>query len=343
MILRGTFLLGAVSVTAQAQTTIDGLIYASGRYGLVKDTTFSPAAHPNNFDVDRAYLTVRSKSDGGIATRVTIDVDGRRANANQQTFRLKYAYVAWTPTGSSLTWKLGAQNTPMVGYEEDLWGYRMQGPVPLDRARYLSSSDFGFAVEGAWQAQRVNMDVGVFNGETYSGAPGDNRKDIAARVSVRLMDTENTSKTGGLRLTGFALVGRATGGADRTRAVALLSYQTNAFMLGAEAASMLDSTVVDAETKGRLMSVFGTYMRPNTKVGFMGRIDQFDPDADRSPAAASAVASQQTRVVAGVSYQLAKNVRLLLDADVTSIENGPAINTFQVANRNLFLHAEIKF
>lgn len=343
MLTGSATLIAITSTNSSAQTTIDGVIYASARYGLVKDSTYAPDARQNNFDIDRAYLNVRSKSDGGITTRLTVDVDGRRAATNQQSIRLKYAFVAWTPTGSALTYKFGAQNTPFVGYEEDLWGYRMQGPVALDRTKYLSSSDFGLAVEGAWKEQAVNIDAGLFNGETYAAAPGDNRKDLAGRVSVRFVASDNTSKSGGLRLTGFAQLGKATGGADRTRTAALLSWQTKVLTLGAEFSSMTDSTAASPDTRGRMISLFGAYQRPATPLGFIARIDQWDPNTRLSPATASLTASQQTRLIAGVSYQLARNVRLLFDADIASVENGPAINTFESANRNLFLHAEIKF
>jgi len=328
---------------AGAQTTIDGVIFAHFRYGLETDSSFSPAANPNNFDIERAYVNVRSKLDRGVSSRITIDVDGRRAASNQLSFRLKYAYVTWTPEGSALTWKLGMQGTPLVGFEDDLWGYRMQGANPLDRTRYLSSSDFGAAVEGDWNDQAVNMDVGVFNGETYSGAPGDNRKDLEGRVSVRLFETDNTSKTGGLRVTGFALLGKATGGADRTRLVGMLSYSTKAMTLGAQYATMQDSTLASAETKGRMMSLFGTYDLPDRPIGFMGRVDKWDPNTDLSPTIASLTASEQTRIVAGVYYQVGKNLKLLLDADISSLQNGPGPNAFEAANRSLFLHAEIKY
>lgn len=337
-----TLLLGA-SASLAAQTTVDGVIFANYRYGLETDSSYTPTARQNNFDIERAYLNVRSKTDGGVSTRLTIDIDGRRANAGQLSFRLKYAYVAWTPAGSSLTWTLGMQGTPQVGFEDELWGYRMQGPNPLDRARYLPSADIGAAVAGAWQKQRVNMDVGVFNGESFSRAPGDNRKDVAGRVSVRLLETNNASRTGGLRLTGFAQLGKATGGSDRTRAVGTLSYSTNALTLGTQYAVMQDSTLASPETKGRLISVFGTYNLKDRPVGFMGRVDRLDPDRDRNPTVASLDASEQTRVIAGVTYQLAKNVKLLLDADVVSLQNGPGPNSFQAANRSLYLHAEIKY
>jgi hypothetical protein len=36
-------------------------------------------------------------------------------------------------------------------------------------------------------------------------------------------------------------------------------------------------------------------------------------------------------------------VRLLFDADIASLLHGPGPNSFEAANRTLFVHAEIKF
>lgn len=339
----GALLLAAFVTNAGAQTTVDGLIYASYRYGLVTDTTFTPEGRPNNFEIDRAYLSMRSRAAGGIATRVTIDVDTRRAAANQQTFRLKYAYADWTPEGSVFTYRLGMQNTPFIGYLEDLWGYRMQGTVPLDRYRYTSSSDLGFTVDMTSKTRTVTAHAGVFNGEGYSAAPGDGYKDVAGRLSVRLMETDNESRFGGLRLTGYASLGRATGGGTRQRLVGLLSYQTRQVTLGAELAGTVDTTAADPETKGRYTSLFATWHRDSAKVGFIARVDLFDPNTELSPAAFDAAASKQTRVIAGVSYRLAPSVRLLLDVDYATTEGSAVPNTFLTANRSIYLHTEIRF
>lgn len=341
--LFAALILGLASSVASAQVRIDGVIYLNGSLGLTKDTTFSPPAARNDFDVERVYLNFRSNSEGGISSRVTLDVDGRKAEANQLSFLLKYAYVAWQPEGSAFIWKLGLQGTPMVSFTEDIWGYRMQGKVAMDRAGYLSSSDFGLAVAGGWRDEALNMDVGLFNGETYSRAPGDDRKDLAGRVSLRLLETNDRSRVGGLRLTGFAHVGEATGGADRRRFLGMLSYRTEALALAAEYALTRDSTATAVKTDGRVLSLFGAYQVPDRRVGFMARVDRWDPDTDLNPATAVLTASEQTRVIAGVSYQFSQQVRLLLDADIVSVQHGPAINTFEAANRTLFLHAEIKF
>ncbi|MES2123238.1 MAG: hypothetical protein V4503_00990, partial [Gemmatimonadota bacterium] len=249
--------LGGRRVAAQAAqaptVTVSGVGYIHYGYQLNIDSSLTPPAHGNNFDVARSYVNVLGKFSGGVSTRITVDVDGRKAASNQQTFRLKYAYVAWTPENSHLTYKIGAIHTPLIDWEESLWGYRMQGPVPLDRLGYVTSSDFGIGVDGMWNYEQVNAQFGIYDGEGYSNAPGDNRKDISGRVSVRLARTDLPGKTGGLRLTGYANLGYATGGAARNRFVGILSYNSKAVTLAAEYGMTKDSTsAATPEAKGQL-------------------------------------------------------------------------------------------
>jgi len=48
---------------------------------------------------------------------------------SSRSYRLKYAYFAWTPGASPLSYKLGLIHTPFLDWEEALWDYRMQGPM----------------------------------------------------------------------------------------------------------------------------------------------------------------------------------------------------------------------
>ncbi len=200
-----------------SSVSVSGVGYLHYRYQLGTDSTLTPPAHANNFDVDRTYVTIAGKLGDGFTTRITTDVDGRKANGNQLSLRLKYAYVAWRPEDSPMTVKFGQIQTPYIDFEESLWGYRMQGPIAMDRTGYLTSSDVGLSVDGNWKDNAVNMTAGIYNGEGYSKAPGDQHKDVAARVSVRLAGTDASGKTGGLRLTGFAQVGKSNGGGTRQR------------------------------------------------------------------------------------------------------------------------------
>jgi len=141
-------MLGGFAVRAAAQQqaapapqlTVSGVAYLQYAY-------IDAPVHTNNFDVTRAYVNVLGRFANGISTRVTTDVY-RLAPDNSLQIRLKYAYVAWTPTGSSLTYKLGLIHTPFVDWEEALWDYRMQGTGALDRNGYLTSADFGAGVDG---------------------------------------------------------------------------------------------------------------------------------------------------------------------------------------------------
>lgn len=349
---RSLALVGAALVVAAAPVaaqdgptvSVSGVGYLHYRYQLGTDSSLTPPAHANNFDVDRTYVTLTGKLGDGFSTRVTTDVDGRKAAGNQLTLRLKYAYLAYAPEGSPLTFKFGQIQTPYIDFAETVWGYRMQGPVAMDRTGYLTSSDVGLSVDGSWGGDAVNMTAGVYNGEGYSKAPGDQHKDVAARVSVRLLRTDAGGKAGGLRLTGFAQVGRSNGGGTRQRFLGLLSYRSRALTVGAEYAVTKDSTSASSpETNGRVMSGFAVFSLPESPLALIGRVDRWDPDTDVSPDGPSLATGEQTRVIAGVSYRVNPNVRLLLDADLASLRHGSPSNAYDASRRSIFFHTEFTF
>ncbi|HEY8104675.1 MAG TPA: porin, partial [Gemmatimonadales bacterium] len=173
--------------SAQAPTvTVGGVGYAQYLYQLHKDSVTN--SNLNNFDVTRAYINVIGKFSSGVGARITPDIY-RNADGSL-AFRLKYAFASWTPEGSPLTLNLGETQTPWLDWEEALWDYRMQGTMAMDRAGYITSSDFGLAVDGNWGFDKVNLQAGVYNGEGYKGGLGDQRKDLEARLSVRLLGTD---------------------------------------------------------------------------------------------------------------------------------------------------------
>src|SRR5690349_14194518 len=148
----------------------------------------------------RAYVNVLGRFSNGITTRLTTDIIP--SATTNQVIRLKYAFAAWTPTGSSLTYKLGMIHTPFVDYEEQLWDYRMQATIAVDRNGAMRSADIGGGVGGKCNSEQGNGQLAVVNGEGYAGGTGDCRKDVAARVAVRVNPTTDASRVGGMRLTG---------------------------------------------------------------------------------------------------------------------------------------------
>jgi hypothetical protein len=283
---------------ASPQLAVSGIVY----------TQFSYQAAPlplNSFDVKRAYLNVIGRLAGGVTTRVTADIF---TNADSsRAYRIKYAYVAYTPARSALTYKLGELHTPWLDWEETLWDYRMQGGMALERGGYVTSSDFGVGVDGKWGPDRINGQVTVVNGEGYSKGTGDFRKDAMARVSVRLLDSDDSSRVGGLRVTGFASIGKPTGGGRRNRFLGMVSYRSSRLTLAGEVAAT-DDSVSGLNTPGRVISAFGVYHLNGAKVAVIGRVDVTDVNT-------GAANDQQTRIIGGASYQLSPNLRLLADLE----------------------------
>lgn len=316
--------LTASVVQAQAsaqqapQVSVTGVVYTQYQY------SDAPIPAKSTFDMTRAYVNVLGRFSNGITTRVTSDVLANGVGGNY-VIRLKYAFAAWTPTGSSLTYKLGMIHTPWVDFEETLWDYRMQGTIAVDRNGAMTSSDVGFGVDGMWNNQQVNAQFAIVNGEGYSGGSGDFRKDFEARVSYRLSPTDDNSRVGGLRLSGYVGVGKTTGaGADRNRYLGMLSYRKQQFTVAGEYVSRKDGPVT-----GSIISAFGVYHLTNSKVALIGRVDLVDPDNN--------VASNNvTRIIGGASYQLSPNVRMLADLDRVKASGGTAVNQFLIQAQFVF-------
>ena len=288
------------------QVTVSGLAYTQFVYEL-RDT----ANHNNNFDITRAYVNALGKFSGGVNTRVTLDVY-RQAGDGSLRYRLKYAYAGYTPSGSPLTFKIGQIHTPWLDWEEALWDYRMQGQMAMERGGYVSSSDFGAGVDGKWGPDRINMQVVVANGENYNGGTGDQRKDLMGRVSVRVLDTDDSSRVGGVRVTAYGQYGKPTGGGRRQRLLGMISYRSKQITLAGEAAVTRDSTTAP-ELNGHVYSAFGVYKFPQSKAAIIARVDITKPDA-------GSTTNRQTRFIAGASYQLSPNWRLLADWDHLSLQ-----------------------
>jgi len=282
--------------------------------------------HINRFDITRAYINVIGKFSGGLYTRVTADI--YNITDSSRAYRIKYAYVAYTPAKSPLTFKIGEMHTPWVEWEDAMWDYRMQGTSAMDRNGYLSSSDFGAGVDGKWGPDKVNFQVGLYNGENYNKGTGDQRKDGMARVSVRVRDSDDSSRVGGLRVSAYGQYGKPTTGGERQRWLGMVSYRSKQLTLAAEAAIARDSTTGTAgppvvaalaRKNGHVYSAFGVYKFTKSKAAVIARVDIFHPQSGNTT-------DKQTRIIAGVSYQIHPNWRLLLDWDYVNYQTD-ALNT----------------
>jgi hypothetical protein len=307
---------GAVPLAAQGSPSpwsVGATVYAQYAYQL-KDTA-SPKQ--NNFDVTRGYVNLIGRFSGGVYTRVTVDLftpgAGLGNATGSYTYRLKYAFFAWTPEHSPLTYRFGMTQTPWLDWEEALWDYRMQGTMVTDRYGYLTASDLGFALDGKWNSDKVNFSADVVNGGGYHAAVVDGHKDVQARASVRVMGTDDSSRVGGLRVTAYAGAGKPAGGGARNRFLGMVSYRSKRYTLAAEAATTQDSTT-GAFKDGHVYSAFGVYHLPGSGVAVIARVDAVTQTVG---------GNRQTRYIAGVSYQINPQLRGLLDWDYLNYQSPP--------------------
>lgn len=342
-----TAVFAAVAAAQAPTVTVSGVGYVQYGYSLKTDSASVPIGHDNSFDVARSYINVIGKLAGGVTTRVTADIDGRKAATNQLTFRLKYAYVAWTPEKSPLTFKIGAIHTAFLDWEEALWDYRMQGTMPLERGGYLSSSDFGAGIDGNFHFDQVNFQATVVDGSNYNNTPDLQGKAVEGRVSVKLLNTDLGGRVGGLRLTGYGRYGTPTGGGRQSRIAGLLSYKSKALTAAAEYAltsdSVFNATTPTPTLKGRVMSFYAVENIPHTAVGLIERVDVIDPNRDVESATPNQAQNRQTRLIAGVSYQLTPNVRVLGDVDLNSLHAGSPNNRFDATRDTIFFQTQFTF
>ena len=345
--------VGAASAVAQAppaapaappapQVTVSGVGYAQFLYELKDSVGPAPGnvsyGNQSQFSVQRAYINAMGKFGGGVQTRITVDIVPSGAAGTNQVVRLKYAYAAWTPGKSVLTYKLGLITTPWIDWEEALWDYRMQGPVAVDRNGYLTSADFGVGIDGKNKDDAINGQFTVVNGEGYGGGTGDKRKDVQARLSVRLLKTDDNSRIGGLRLSGYVGIGKVTGGGDRNRYLGMVSYKSKMLMLAAEYVSAKDTVAPlggGNNATGQIISVYGTFKAPHSGVGLIARVDIVDPNTDTAN-------NKQTRYIGGISYQVSPNLRVLADIDHLNYEATPTPAQDAQRSRALF-QIELKY
>jgi hypothetical protein len=318
--------LAAQGTTPAPALSISGVGYAAWNMAI------SGRQHANAFDVTRTYLNFNAKFSGGVSTRVTPDIY-RNADSSL-AYRLKYGYVAYAPGAATVTYKFGLIQTPFISRDEDLWDYRMEGSIAAERyagiAGGMSSADFGLSADAKLAQGRFDLNGGIYNGEGYKKAERDTRKDFMVRGSFKLSATDDNSATGGFRITGFASIGKPAGGGERNRYLGQLSYKTTRYTLAGEYITMQDSlAATPAPVKSAIISVFGVYHLPNSKISLIGRWDSFDPNTDVSN-------NKQTRIIAGASAQVSPNLRLLANVDMLSHEAGDPKLFLDPRNQALF-------
>lgn len=271
--------------------------------------------HPNAFNVTRAYINVTGSINHLLSFRITPDVvrvgqvDGKDVPGltNTLTYRLKYAFaqlnfddLANTPMTGFAQWKgswfrLGMQQTPYIDYEEQLYRYRFQGPIMVDREGFLASSDLGASLHFNFPENFGDIHFGVYNGEGYTRPEANDQKGFMVRGTLRPFPTVAILK--GLRLTGFYDSDRYVSDAKRNRVIGSANFEYPYFNFGFTYIKATDqnASATKPELDSEGYSVWVTPQLPNG-IGALLRWDYLKPYGYTE------TSSRKQRLIAGPAY-----------------------------------------
>jgi len=348
---------GTASVFAQAPATpppapapsypnvkLGATLFTDYTYTASPDSTDADGHtySPNSFNVARSYLNVTGNLSRVVAFRFTPDIapeTGAGSSLNGSlTFRVKYAYLQanldkWIAPG---TWaRFGMQGTGYVNFAEDLYRYRFQGPIMVDREGYLLSSDAGVAFHYNLPSDYGEIQVGVYNGETYKKLEVNDQKALQIRGTVRPF-AKSAPVLRGLRVTGFYDGDHYAKNAERRRAVGSVTFEHKYLNTAVEylnAADQPSTSATQVDSSG-----YSVWATPRSTKGWEGlfRYDHLTTNRARD--------ELKTRTIVGGSYwmplQSGLSTVFLLDYEQVSYDR---LVIARPTEKRIALHVLVSF
>jgi hypothetical protein len=311
----------------------------------------------NEFNIDRLYLQAEFFATDKVRFQITLDAgDTRNATGNQVFFaETKNAYIEVKDLiGRGVYLRGGIIPLAWIPYEEDLWGYRVQGSLPVDRWGYITSADLGLAVGGTLPSKYGSFYVNVSNGEGFKAIEINKRKELQARLSINPLASMG-GLAAGLFVTGYGSYGEyddpGLPARVKSRVIAQAGLQSVPVTLAVAYVSARDA---NAKVKGRytvstedIVTGQGIYGFGVLNVGALAheaegvdlfaRYDHLTPDKD----------VENTNVdllIAGVGYRWNKNIKSLVDYETVGYGGdvgGP--DTSKPAEKRVKVQTEFRF
>lgn len=303
----------AAPSASTATVKVGGTIFTDFTYAdspLATDADGN-AVHASAFDVSRAYINVTGTVTRLVAFRITPDVKRLLTTSKglgsgqtvattldgSEVFRLKYAYGQVNlddvlPKGSWV--RIGVHQTPFLDFIEGIYRYRFQGTLAVEREGFLSSSDFGISGRVALPRNFGDVQLGVYNGETYAKGEANDRKSFQIRASVRPLPEGSVLK--GLRLTAFYLADQYLKSGPRNRFVGAATFEHPRLNVGLEYLQAEDRPSASAPTVRA--DGYSVWVEPRTRFGLEGffRRDDFRPSKSQD--------ASKVRTIVGAAYWL---------------------------------------
>jgi hypothetical protein len=346
------------------KVNVGGTIYADYTYQedpLVKDSDGNNV-HSSAFNLTRAYINVTGSISHWVAFRITPDVvrvgpipiGGANVNVpgvtGQLTYRLKYAYGQfnldgfegqhgpWLTQGDWI--RFGQQQTPIVDYEEQIYRYRFQGTIFVEREGFLTSSDLGGSLHWVLPGNFGDFHGGVYNGEGYTAPETNDQKAYQVRGTIRPAPMIPVLK--GLRITGFYDGDHYVRNAKKERIIGQLTFEHPYLNAGFDYLTARDQNA-SASKLVVTASGYSIWATPRTPIGFEAllRYDVLRPN--------TSVPGHKKRYIGGLSYWFPVTKAgiasaLLADFEEVKYDGFPVGNAnFKPTERRLALHTLFQF
>jgi hypothetical protein len=312
------------------------------------DAAGQPVAF-NAFSIGRAAFSVGGRLTRLLSFQITPDVvhdtDTASSLDGSYVLRLRHAYLDLGLDGKfghgTTSWvRLGVQPTPLVEYEEQIYRYRFQGTVFVERVGALVSADAGASFYTTLPHGYGDVHVGVFNGEGYATSEVNNQKALQVRGTVRPFPGRMVLR--GLRATGFYDTDHYVADAPRTRAVVSATFEHRRFNAGVDYLRQSDQPLPDdplASRRGWSAWVTPFFMKKGHGLEGLLRYDAYRRDVT--------VDQTRRRVIAGVAYWFSRDAdtgaaALLFDLEQLTFEGSPSTPA-TARQRRLAVHALITF
>ena len=280
---------------------LSALVFVNYQKGL-SNTSFA-----NNFNISRAYLTLKGPIGDNASGKVTLDSLQTGING-QETF-LKYAYIdlhnvmpEGTIPGVTMDTRIGLQPTYWSSWVDSMLGLRVVAGSLQSNQGLLTSSDFGVGILGEFDVAglKTNYLVTDLNGTGFTATETNRAKDIGARLDSEVAP----GLTVGVGIHAANVDQDGTG----TKQINLLAgYDADIFKAYLEVLYGMG---------GLGVSVAGIYDVTDV-VGLFARGDMWDPDRNTSD-------DQALNLWAGATYDWNDNVMLVGDLMSITVGNGDA-------------------
>jgi len=278
---------------------VSGTLFINYTKGLSNTTV------ANNFDITRAYITIKKQL--GAKADAKVVLDSGRTTGRLDTF-VKYAYVdllkvAETDMGY-VNARIGMQPTFWSPWVDSILGLRVVASSMVGLDAGITTSDFGVGGVGEVNlGLPVNYVIYAVNGSSFAAAETNAAKTIAGRVDAEIAP----NVIAGL---GGQIADVDSSGTGSKVITGLIGYKTDLIKAYGELLYGMGSMGT---------SVAGSYyVLPDCSI--YGRVDLWDPNRSTSN-------DQTTRIWAGAAHDWNANVKILADIGAVTVGTGDAATT----------------